>query len=108
TDVGLRDAVMISANLEGAKFLSTDWRLSSDHFSDFRGIRAADAKAINATFGGKLRRANFDHADLREASFGLSDLTLASLKSADLRGANLNQTILFAANLDRAQLQGAN
>jgi uncharacterized protein YjbI with pentapeptide repeats len=97
--VGLENADLSGADLEGARLISTNEKIPIS----LKGANLRGAKLSGAI----LRGAELREADLREADLSEADLRPSKLQEADLHKARLHNTDPHKADLSGADLSGA-
>jgi Pentapeptide repeats (8 copies) len=97
--VGLENADLSGADLEGARLISTDEKIPIS-------LKGANLNGANLS-GAKLRGADLREADLRNADLSGADLRPARLQKADLSKASLHNADPHKADLRGADLSGA-
>ncbi len=99
TDVYLKKAFLVFANLQGAKL----------SFANLQGayLNSANLQKADLIFA-NLQGANMEQAQLQEADLMDTKLQKADLSDANLDGANLMNAELQGSTLFYAQFQGAN
>jgi uncharacterized protein YjbI with pentapeptide repeats len=102
--VGLEDADLSEADLDGARLIST----SGTEPISLKGAYLKGAKLSRANLrGSELRNANLSGADLSGADLEPTSLTPVDLSDADLSRVNLRGAKLRNANLSGADLKSA-